>query len=252
MTGEVNGALLATIAVFARVGGCFMVAPAFSGSPMPMQVRLLFTLATSVSLASFLDIAVAVDGKSGLHAVVLIVAPELLTGFALGMLARLFFMAIAFVGETIGATIGLSGMPGVSFEAGAQDTVTAALVNVTALTAFVALDLHHLLIRALALSYDSVGVGQVMDARLLAEQAVDAVSASFDLAIRLASPFVAYALLANFIAGLLNKLVPQIPTYFVSMPVMIGGGLFLLMLGIGRIIGAFDAQMEDFLRSALF
>ena len=43
--------------------------------------------------------------------------------------------------------------------------------------------------------------------------------------IRLGSPFIAYAILVNLAIGFVNKLTPQIPVYFISLPFVIAGGL---------------------------
>ena len=53
----------------------------------------------------------------------------------------------------------------------------------------------------------------------------DTISESFMVMIRLGSPFIAYAILVNLAIGFINKLTPQIPVYFISLPFVIAGGL---------------------------
>jgi flagellar biosynthetic protein FliR len=53
---------------------------------------------------------------------------------------------------------------------------------------------------------------------------------AFTLALRVASPFVIYAVIVNFAVGLANKLTPSIPVYFISIPFVLIGGLLLLYL----------------------
>jgi flagellar biosynthetic protein FliR len=48
---------------------------------------------------------------------------------------------------------------------------------------------------------------------------------------RLASPFLAYGLIFNLAIGMVNKLAPQIPVYFISIPFILTGGLILLYFG---------------------
>jgi flagellar biosynthetic protein FliR len=57
---------------------------------------------------------------------------------------------------------------------------------------------------------------------------VDRLSASFMLALRVASPFLIYAVIVNLAVGLANKLTPSIPVYFISLPFVMAGGLLLL------------------------
>lgn len=250
MTPELSDALVSAIAVFARVGGFILILPAFSSAAVPAQVRILMVAAISLPLfGSASGIQASTIGWGSIPALVL---TESLTGVVFGALVRLFFLTVSFVGEIVGSSIGLAGMPGISVEAGAAENVAAALINWIALVSFLLLDLHHVLLRAIAASYDVIGVGELADARVLLVRAVDTLTGSFALAARLGSPFLAFGLIANFIAGLLNKLVPQIPAYFVTMPAIVAGGLLLLFVIIARMIGAFEAAFDEFLAGVLF
>lgn len=250
MTGELSVELVGGIAVFVRVGGFVMLLPAFSGAAVPAQVRLLMVLAISLPLFGAPEGVHAVPGDW--RGVVPVVGAELLTGMALGMMVRLFFLAISFVGDVVGSSIGLAGMPGTSAEAGQPENVVAALVNWAALVSFLLLDLHHPLLRAIAASFETIRIGDLLDGRVMLVRSVDTLTASFVLAARLGSPFLAYAILVNFAAGLLNKLVPQIPTYFVSMPVTLAGGLLLLLIVFGTMTSTFGGAVDDFIASGLF
>jgi flagellar biosynthetic protein FliR len=57
--------------------------------------------------------------------------------------------------------------------------------------------------------------------------------------LRLGSPFVAYAVLINLAIGFVNKLTPQIPVYFISLPFVIAGGLILVYFGIVPLLRLF-------------
>jgi len=57
--------------------------------------------------------------------------------------------------------------------------------------------------------------------------------------LRLGSPFVAYSLLVNLTIGFVNKLVPQIPVYFISLPFVIAGGLTIFYFAIGTMLSLF-------------
>ncbi len=67
----------------------------------------------------------------------------------------------------------------------------------------------------------------------------DTLSQAFLVMIRLGSPFVAYAILVNLAVGFINKLTPQIPIYFISLPFVIAGGLLLLYFGIATFLRLF-------------
>jgi len=69
----------------------------------------------------------------------------------------------------------------------------------------------------------------------------DAFSATFVLALQITSPFIVYALIINLMVGIANKLVPQIPVYFIAMPFILAGGLLLLYFTIGEALRLFIA-----------
>ena len=52
-----------------------------------------------------------------------------------------------------------------------------------------------------------------------------ALSKAFYLVLQISGPFVAYGLMVNLLFGLVNKMVPQIPAYFISIPFLVFGGL---------------------------
>ena len=67
----------------------------------------------------------------------------------------------------------------------------------------------------------------------------DTLSDAFFVMIRLGSPFLAYAILVNLAIGFINKLTPQIPIYFISLPFVIAGGIILLYFAIPSLLGLF-------------
>jgi flagellar biosynthetic protein FliR len=58
---------------------------------------------------------------------------------------------------------------------------------------------------------------------------VDTFGAAFRLTLQLSGALVVYSLMVNLAFGFLNKMVPQIPSYFVSTPFVVLGGLIVLL-----------------------
>jgi flagellar biosynthesis protein FliR len=65
--------------------------------------------------------------------------------------------------------------------------------------------------------------------------------------LRISSPFITYALITNFVIGLAGKLVPQIPLYFITVPAMIVGGLFLFYTICTPFMQIFNAAVSKWL-----
>ncbi len=75
----------------------------------------------------------------------------------------------------------------------------------------------------------------------------DAASNSFILIAQLTSPFLVYALIFNFLVGIMNKMTPLIPVYFISTPFVLAGGLLLLYFTFSEAMTLFFAGFQQFL-----
>ena len=102
-----------------------------------------------------------------------------------------------------------------------------------------ALDFHHQILFALVRSYEMAPVSAGFDTQAALADLSDTLSESFLVVLRLGSPFIAYAILVNIGTGLVNKLAPQIPVYFISLPFVIAGALVLMYLSIGNMLSLF-------------
>ena len=74
-------------------------------------------------------------------------------------------------------------------------------------------------------SYDVMPVGADFNARLALKQIADVLGELFRLALRIASPYVIYALVVNLALALVNRLTPQVQVFFVATPFVAAGGL---------------------------
>jgi flagellar biosynthetic protein FliR len=115
----------------------------------------------------------------------------------------------------------------------------ATLISFAAIALLFAANLHWELLRGLVTSYDVVPVGADFNARLALKQIADALGESFRLALRIASPYVIYALVVNLALALVNRLTPQVQVFFVATPFVAAGGLLLLYFTIKPTIEAF-------------
>ena len=85
---------------------------------------------------------------------------------------------------------------------------------------------------------------------LALRQVADALGESFRLTLRIASPYVIYALIVNLALALVNRLTPQIQIFFVATPFVVAGGLALLYFTIKPAIEAFLTGFGAWLISA--
>lgn len=250
MTAVTGDVILAVFLVFCRIGGCMMVAPGISSARIPVQARLFMSLAVALALSPMLldRLTPAVTGAEPFRILELIFV-ETATGLLIGFLGRLFFFVLEFFGIVIAQSIGFGNLPGVPYE-GEDASPTLASVLVVSATAMIFLaDLHWEIIRGLTESYAAIPPTQPLTARFALMAYTDQMTAVFLMALRIASPFVIYSVMVNVAMGLTNKLTPTIPVYFVLTPLIMTGGLLLLMLVYREFMTLFLSAYGDWLTS---
>lgn len=248
MTATLETLVLAAVLTFARVGACFMIMPGLSNARVPMQIRLFVAIAASGALLAYMwdTIVPAVSRDPAIY--IPMIASELLTGGLIGTLARIYLMALQFIGTALATLIGYGAIGGPGIANGEPEGPLGEIISFSALLLLFVFDFHHEVIRALAQSYTVAPLAVFFDPRSALVDIADTMGEAFMIALRLGSPFVAYAIVMNLIVGFVNKLTPQIPIYFISQPIIITGGLILLYLGIPVMLSLFA---DGFLQATL-
>ena len=216
-----------------------MLMPGLSSVRVPMQVRLFVAISATAGLLVHLSdqIFPYVSRRPDILGPMII--SELLVGALIGIMARLYILALQFMGSAIAMLIGFSGVAGPSVEEGEPQAALASIISLSALLLLFVFDFHHEIIRALVNSYRVAPVDVLFNPQGALVDIADTISESFFVVLRLGSPFVAYSLLVNLTIGFVNKLVPQIPVYFISLPFVIGAGLIIVYFGIGPMLSLF-------------
>jgi len=221
--------VLAVFILFCRIGTCIMLMPGISSARIAPQIRLFLALAVTLVLTPLLitrsEAAVAGLTLPGLAQ---LIVSEMLIGAMIGILGRLFFMALEMLGNAVTLAIGFGAVPGTTVEDINPQPALVALITMAALTLLFITNQHFEILRGLSASYDALPLTQTFSPRLALSRVADALTDSFLLALRITSPFIVYAVIVNFAIGLTNKLTPQIPIYFISLPFLLLGGVLLL------------------------
>ena len=157
----------------------------------------------------------------------------------IGVLARLFYFALEALAVGAATMLGFTSPSGFQIEGDEPMAPLATLISFAAIALLFAANLHWELLRGLVASYDVVPVGADFNARLALKQIADVLGELFRLALRIASPYVIYALVVNLALALVNRLTPQVQVFFVATPFVVAGGLLLLYFTIKPAIEAF-------------
>jgi len=230
--------------LFCRIGACLMTAPGFSSQRAPVRVKLFIALTLTLALAPLLTGGkpFAINGLAGLAGAIF---SELLIGGFIGLLGRLFFLALETMMMSASMSIGLSNPLGAPIDEAESLPAIGVLINVTATCLIFIMGLHWELIRGIVASYSVMPVGTVLRPQAALASYSDVLARTFISALRVSSPFIVFGVIANFAVGLINRLTPNVPVYFISGPFLVAGGLFLLYFIVNSMVPAFMADFAD-------
>lgn len=230
MTLDIDpGWLEATLLAGVRLAAFMFLAPPFSHSAIPPQVRAIL----AVSLGLVVSARVAPDfAPVDTATFVTYVAAEALTGAMLGTLVMIVLSAITAAGAYLdlfgGFSLGIAFDPQTNVN-GAQ---FARLFALLAVVLMFASDAYQLVVLGLARSYDAVPVGAI--ASVPVESFLSALTGAFVAGLQIAGPIIVVLFLADAGLGLVNRVAPALNAFAMGFPLKI----FLTLALVGTVLVA--------------
>ena len=142
-----------------RPGAAFMAAPIFGANFVPVQLRLVVALASSIPALSVTGFVLPPDGHASFAGFVL-VGGEVMAGLALGFAILIGFSAAGVAGEVIGNAMGLGFAAMVDPTSGQQNPVLSTFLSLLATFLFLAVNGHLALAATIVESYRALPPGQ--------------------------------------------------------------------------------------------
>ena len=223
--------VISVFLVGCRVGACLMLMPGFASARVPSRVRLFMAVVLAVVVAPIVADGSQIEAFKAAPRLAKAIATEIVVGAILGLAARIYVAGLAFAAASLASYIGLSGMQS-DVETDEASTVLGSLVTALATLMLLMMDLHKLIVTALVESFAELPIGSAADAASALRLLASALQAAFLIGLQIVGPFLVYGILVNLIFGILGKLVPQVPSYFVSVPFLIAGGFVILYLAL--------------------
>lgn len=239
LTAEIYRGLL----VFCRIGTAMMVMPGLGEAQVPMQLRLMLALVLGMALAHAVP-GVPLQAPESLGPLVRALLVEIFVGFWIGAVARILLASLHFLGHKIASVSALSNALGGTsvFENG---TIFSSLLTLSGVAIIFMADIHHVAITGLMGSYSLIPLGELPSLANFADLGTRAVAESFLMGFRFAAPFLILGIIVNAGMGLANRVMPSLPVYFVAAPLLVGGGVLLLLVTIGALLLVFADRYAD-------
>lgn len=225
--------ILLFFASFVRVSFLFMLIPIFGDNTIPMLVRLFLAFTINLIVypvaAAGGTAAISAYGMSDIGITVL-ACKEAAVGLVMGFTAKLFFEGLNFAFGYMGMQMGFNMASVYDHHTETNTPVIAQMIMIFATLLFLALDGHHMFIKALVQSYSVIPVGEMVFSKAIANFILDTGSQVFWIAVKLSAPMALVIFLVNCAFGIVAKAVPQINVLVVSFTVNILVGFLVISL----------------------
>ena len=246
---EINAWVVAFFFPLARILALLASAPPFNNIGLPTQVRLVLGLAIAIAITPVLPAIPAIDPASGLG--LLILAQQLVIGFALGFSLRLVFTAIDLAGNAISSLMGIGFATSFDPQSAAQTPVISEFLGMLALLTFMAINGHLMVIATLTQSFSvlPIGTASLVNASWL--NLAYAGGIIFSYAVLLSLPLVVALLITNAALGVLVRVAPQLNLFAIGFPVTMALGFAALLVSMSHLSAPLQQMFEFGLQSML-
>jgi len=202
----------------ARAAAWLAIAPPFSSSAVPKQIKAMLSVALALPLLGRTDLKVPSMETADIITALLW---QVLTGAALGFVCYLIFAAVQTAGDLIDVSGGFS--LGFVYDPtlGSANAVMGRLYQMTALTLLLASGGYLVVLQGFLASYKLVPLNGGLALGSISESVTGATSGLMVAAAQIAGPILAVLFLADMGLGLLTKAAPALNAFSLGFPLKI-------------------------------
>jgi flagellar biosynthetic protein FliR len=228
--------LLCFFMVLMRMSTMMALLPIFGDRTVPAPIKIILSVTFSAILFPILKANGAIKVQDALvwsettGKLLMTVGSEVMVGLAVGFAAQLVFHAIQIGGDFIAQFMGLSMASMYDPHMENQTMVLGQLVSALAMLTFLAVDGHHVLLRAMIETFNLIPQGHFVINEAFRTSIITLAGNTILFGIQLSAPMAACMLLVNIVYGIIGKALPQLNILTLSMAssVMIGGFVLLV------------------------
>ena len=224
------GWLIATLLVSVRVASAIVVAPVLGPSQIPAPARVALVLALSASIVAGVPVATSA-APTEIFALIAAALGEVVYGlaFAFGFIAA--YAATQVAGRALDIQVGFGAAGVLNPATRTMSPLLGSVLGMLMISAFLSLDGHLVLIKALAVSLATLPPGQAF-ARIDPVLILNHSAATFTFGLALAAPVMFMLLLADLAMAVFARSMPQLNIFVLGFAVKIVLGLSGLALAV--------------------
>jgi len=226
--------------LFIRWSSLLAFLPIFNSTTIPNVIKATFVVWFTFVTYPLVPI---ITFEPTLNNIFLAIINEATFGFFTGIAIQIVFMILSFAGELISFVMGLTMANIVDPSSGQQTPVMGQFFNIVAITIFLAVDGHHLMLLLIANSLHSMPFGEFFEMRHMGEYLMMEMGRFFVLGFSLAFPILAISLLSDIIFGMIMKSMPQFNLLVVGFPIKIGLSFAVITAILGSMMFMFKKEI---------
>jgi flagellar biosynthetic protein FliR len=224
-----NEKLLGPVLVLTRLSAFFLILPVFGWTTIPIRIKAAMAIVLSVFFSMLLPPGLN-SAKVTVPQAVLLIFNEALYGLALGLIATFVFSAVKIGGRIVEHQIGFSMAQILDPLTGESTQPLGSFLEMIFILLFLSANGHHLFLSIIARSFQAFPIGSIPTIGTLAGGMVDAGSSMLIAGLKISAPILAAFLLLMVILAIFARIVPEMNILFISLPVRVGVGLFMMAL----------------------
>ena len=229
--------------VLIRVSAILVMFPFFSARVIPTLIKAGLALVITIVLFPVVNNQMVAFPGTLLGVAQLILA-ELIIGMTLGLMVQMFFEGVRIMGQMVGFQTGFAITNVIDPQSGVQVSIFANMAYFVAITLFLLLNGHHILLNAVRASFDIINVGSLGLNVGMLKKMINISGDMFVIAVKIGAPPIAALLFTSAAFGLIVKLIPQMNILIVAFPVKICVGLFFLGVSFNVLLGFMERYLE--------
>lgn len=224
------GWLIAALLVSARVAGATMIAPVLGPTQIPAAARVVLVIGLSAFIVAALPLT-AVAVPTNVFALAAAALGEVVYGLAFAFGFIVAYAATQVAGRALDVQVGFGAAAVLNPATRAFSPLLGSVFGMLMIAAFLALDGHLVLIKALAASITVAPPGSVLT-NLPAAAILNHSAATFTFGLALAAPVMFMLLLADLAMAVFARSMPQLNVFVLGFAVKIVLGLTGLALAV--------------------
>lgn len=236
--------------VFARIGSVLMLLPGFGEVFVSARVRLVLALAVTVVITPIVTPYIPAVPDTPIETLTML-GREIVIGLFLGGLTRMMVAALHIAGTIMGFQSSLANAQQFDPVNASQGSLIGTFLNILGVFLIFVTDLHHMMLMAVADSYQVFQPGAPLPIGDFANTAIRTLADSFLLAMQIASPLIVMGMLFYLGLGLLARLMPQVQVFFIAIPIQIFLAFMVMAVSLSAgmmwFLGSFQGKFQGLL-----